>query len=184
MRKAKPPSEERLTRQALHYLDRYGSSVENLRRVLTRKLRRAADELDLDPADYSEMIDKVVERCRTAGLVNDTAFAEAKIASERRRGRSARRIGMTLQAKGIDPDLAQAMLNDEDAATELRAAMTAARKRRFGPWRKGDIDPDILRREIAVLARQGFQIRLIRRIVEADGVESLEAWLEETISEQ
>lgn len=86
---------------ALHYLDRYGSSRENLKRVLERKVMRAARELELDPGDFDAMIEAVVARCAASGLVNDRLFAESRIASERRKGRSARRIGAVLAAKGI-----------------------------------------------------------------------------------
>jgi regulatory protein len=184
MRAARPPTEERLIKSALHYLDRYGSSVENLRRVLARKVRRAAEALDLDPCDYDGIIDRVVERCRASGLVDDAAFAESKIASERRKGRSARRIGMTLAAKGIDRDLAGDMLSREGEAEELRAAMTAARKRRLGPWRSGEADHERIGREIAVLARQGFTLVLARRIVEADSIEALQQRLDDSSFDQ
>ena len=62
-RAARPPTEERLMKAALHYLDRYGSSRENLKRVLGRKVMRAARELELDPGDFDAMIEAVVARC-------------------------------------------------------------------------------------------------------------------------
>ena len=38
----KPPTQERLEKAALHYLERYAASSEGVRRVLMRKVERAA----------------------------------------------------------------------------------------------------------------------------------------------
>lgn len=172
-RAARPQTEERLMKAALHYLDRYGSSRENLRRVLERKVMRAARELDLDPAGFSDMIEAVVARCAASGLVDDRLFAEARIASERRKGRSARRIGAVLAAKGIEQELAEQLIAKEES-DDLAAACIAARKRRFGPWRRGDGDPDRLRKEMAALCRQGFSLAVARRVVEAGDAAELQ----------
>ncbi|MBL6432398.1 MAG: RecX family transcriptional regulator [Alphaproteobacteria bacterium] len=100
-RKMRAPTEDRLMRAALHYLDRYGSSAGNLHRVLERKVWRVAAVLEEDPASYMHMVDAVVARCEASGLVDDKLYAESKIASERRKGRSTRRIAAVLQTKGI-----------------------------------------------------------------------------------
>ncbi|WP_306027463.1 regulatory protein RecX [Stappia sp. MMSF_3263] len=171
-RPARPPTEERLMKSALHYLDRYGSSRENLRRVLERKVMRVAHELELDPADFTGMIASTVERCVRSGLVDDRLYAEARIASERRKGRSARRINAVLQAKGVESELAERLMAEEEGG-DVAAACIAARKRRFGPWRKGKADADRQRKEIAALCRQGFSFGIARKVVEADDAERL-----------
>lgn len=172
-RKPVPPSEDRLMRSALSYLDRYGSSEANLRQVLTRKLRRLAMQLGTDPSDYMPLVDPVVARCVRAGLIDDKAYAEARIASERRKGRSARRIGMGLAAKGVDADLIERLMHDARSGDDLSAACIAARKKRIGPWRRSDADFALRQKEIAALCRAGFSVGLSRRVIEAPSIASL-----------
>jgi regulatory protein len=72
-----------LERWALHYLGRYASSAENLRRVLTRRVRRRAP--DAVPA-AAALIEALVVRYRESGLLDDAAYAAARVQSLHRRG--------------------------------------------------------------------------------------------------
>lgn len=165
----KPPTEERLRNSAIHYLQRYSSSKENLRRVLQRKVQRAARALELDPRDFDKTIAAVVAHCQDLGLIDDAAYAESRVAGLRRRGRSANRIRMTLEAKGVAPELAAEALQ-QNPADDFTAAVNFARRRRFGPWRKGADEPKQRERELAALCRAGFGYALARRIIEASDI--------------
>ena len=89
-----------LQRAALAYLERYASSAENLRRVLRRKVDKRCRLRGEDPAEFHEMIDEVVAKSLRSGLIDDTRYAEARVATLRRRGGSARAIQAKLSAKG------------------------------------------------------------------------------------
>ena len=86
---------------ALSYLGRYASSAENLRLVLRRRVRRrsGADAGSVRAAD--ELIDPLVARYRAAGLIDDAAYAAARVRGHLARGHSLRRIAAGLMAKGI-----------------------------------------------------------------------------------
>ena len=58
----------RLERIALAYLERYASSIENLRRVLMRRVKRSADHHGSDPEDGAVMVNDVLQRYQEAGL--------------------------------------------------------------------------------------------------------------------
>lgn len=178
-RPPKPPTEERLKRSAIAYLQRYSSSEDNLRQVLERKVMRAAVALSLAPDDYREMISEVVSFCVRNGLVDDRTYTETKIASLRRRGRSTSRIRATLSAKGVAANLIDEAL-DDDPRSEFTAAMRYAKRRRLGPWRT-NTDPDnkTLEKETAAMCRSGFAYSLARRIVTAESVDTLARFLDE-----
>ncbi|NRG18807.1 regulatory protein RecX [Rhizobiales bacterium] len=172
-RPPKPPTEERLKRSAIAYLQRYSSSEDNLRQVLQRKVMRAAMALELNPDDFQDMIRDTVGFCVRNGLVDDRAYAETKIAGLRRRGRSTSRIKATLVAKGVSKDLIDETL-DDDPKSEIAAAMRFAKRRRFGPWRTTlAVDHKLMEKETAALCRAGFSYALARKIVTAENVDAL-----------
>jgi regulatory protein len=161
-----------LRRAALHYLERYASSEENLRRVLARKLerRRRADpeRWTLAEIEAKQLISDTVARCRELGLVDDARFAEMRAAGGRRRGLSGTRIVAALTAKGVSRDLADAAVAAE-ATDDAKSALVFARRRRIGPFRpdhRRSEDDD--RRDLAVLCRQGYSYTLARRVVTMD----------------
>jgi regulatory protein len=158
-----------LERAALHYLERYASSADNLRRVLLRKARRRrGPDAEPDPG-LESAIAAVVERVVRSGLVNDASFAGAKVSSLTRRGTSTRAMRPRLKAKGVAEDLVAIAL--ADAPDDLALALRHAERKRLGPYR---IQPDPGRRErdVAALCRAGFPYRVAARVVDGSGPDS------------
>lgn len=162
-----------LERWALHYLGRYASSAENLRRVLMRRVRRHSPE---DAQQASPLIDELIARYREVGLLNDAAYAAARVQSLSRRGESLRGMRARLAAKGVAAeDIADALIGLPLAAADpdLAAACVFARRRRLGPYRRS---PDVERsRELAAFARAGFSRRIAEAVLACPDVEAAEA---------
>ncbi len=57
---------------------------------------------------------------------------------------------------------------------DLAAALTYARRRRFGPYRTRQINDKEREKELAALARAGFSYAIAARIIAADTVEDLD----------
>lgn len=173
-RKATP---ERLGRAALHYLERYASSAENLRRVLMRRVHRSAAVHGTDPEEGRTAVDEIISRYRDAGLLDDAAYADMRARTLHRRGASRRLIGARLAEKGVGrDDIGRALeaLDADSPAAELEAACNYARRRRLGPWRRAD-RPTYRERDLAALGRQGFSMDIALRVVDAADAETLEA---------
>ena len=164
-----------LERAALHHLERYATSSENLRRVLTRKVWKAARLAEegsaVDEEEAAAWIEAVVEKLQRAGALNDRAYAEGRVVSLRRQGESARGIAMKLGAKGVPREAVEAALElDEPENDDVAAAVAYARRRRLGPWRKPDEREERHDRDMAALARKGYRLDLCRRVIEAQDV--------------
>ena len=168
-----------LENAALHYLGRFASSAENLRRVLMRKVDRSARAHGTDRAEGSAQVESLIRRFARSGLVDDAAYARARAASLARRGASARLIRAKLAEKGVGPDAvaaALAALADDGGDAELRAAVNLARRRRLGPFRATKGRPAKGEREkaLAALARAGFSYDVAKRVIDAADADELE----------
>lgn len=171
-------TQQRLANIALHHLERYASSAENLRRVLERRVYKAAphhDDLDVDQA--KDWIDALVQRYVEAGLLDDLVYAETRARSLMSRGNSERLIRMKLYEKGVAADtIDQALLalEHDTQDPELFAAVKLARRRRFGPF--GDEGTRISNRDkhLAAMARAGFSYDMAQRVVDAEDSDVLE----------
>ena len=158
-----------LRRAAMHYLERYWAPAGRLRRVLARKIALSCRHHGEDPATHAAALDDVVSRCVSSGLVDDQRFAEARAATLRRRGRSARAVAASLTAKGVDRELAE-QASKVGEAEELAAARKAARRKRLGPWSRGDRAAR-RQKDLAALARAGFSITIARAVIDGAGDE-------------
>jgi len=166
-RKATPQS---LHNAALFYLERFSTSAENLRRVLIRRVERSARVHETDRAEGLAVVDDLIARFRESGLLDDRAYAAARAKTLRRRGMPSRLIRARLRQKGVGDDDADAGLAvaDEGAGDpDLEAAINFARRRRLGPFRPSEDRQGTGEKDLAILARAGFQYDAARRIVAA-----------------
>ncbi|WP_232314851.1 regulatory protein RecX [Oceanibaculum pacificum] len=174
------PSPERLERAALHYLERFATSSDNLRRVLLRKIDRALPHHpEVERGAAAGWVDDLVARYLRAGLLDDQAYAEARAASLHRRGSSTRKIRMNLMQKGVEEETIDAALGDLaeriEGDPELTAAIALARRRRLGPYRPAAARADNRDRDLSTLARGGFSYDTARKVIEAEDIAALEA---------
>jgi regulatory protein len=166
---------ELLDRWGLAYLGRFASSAENLRRVLLRRARRRSPANPERAHQVTALVDALVERYQRSGLLDDTAYAAARVRSLHRRGESATKIRARLAAKGVEKSVAaEAMLGlrAETADPDLAAACAFARRRRLGPYRRGAADAA---RELGAFARAGFARRVAERVLACADVDAVEA---------
>ena len=160
-----------LENAALHYLERFSTSRENLRRVLSRRVRRSAMAHGTDPAEGARWIDEIVEKLERLGILDDRAYAETRVASLRRRGVSSRVIRAKLRIKGVEDEIVDTTI--DQAEPDLTAAIALARKRGLGPFRTGD-RAAFRERDLSVLARAGFSYDVALEVVDAESAYSLE----------
>ncbi len=180
-RARKPPrplTAASLENAAVYYLSRFASSSGNLRRVLLRKIARAARDSEEGQAETgAQMVDALIARYLDKGLLNDRAYAAQAASSLARRGASRYSIAGKLAQKGVDNELvsqAIADLDEDGDASELAAACTLVRRRRLGPYRTPAKRAEFRDKDLASLARGGFRLDLARRVLRAKDVEALE----------
>jgi regulatory protein len=179
----KPVSAQSLEAAALFYLERFATSSGNLRRVLLRRVRRSAEQHGTDAEAGTELVDALIRRFLSAGLLDDRAYAEAKSASLHRRGASARGIAAKLAAKGLERDLIGTVLDEADDGVaprpggDLAAAAALARRRRLGPYRPAEAREANRLKDLGTFARAGFARSVAERVLAAADPAALAALL-------
>jgi regulatory protein len=180
-RTARPITIKYLQNAAAFYLERYPSTAEGLRRVLNRRVRKA-QMLEAPVMDnVQQAIDAIVAKFVDSGVVDDRAFAQTKARALHRRGTSTRLTRQKLKLAGVDGDtLDKAMAGlDEELHTdpvrrEWRAAAALARRRRLGPFRPAKDRKDHRTRDLAAMARAGFDYDVAKKVIDATSPDTLD----------
>lgn len=167
---------QHLENVALHYLARFATSAENLRRVLMRRVEMSARHHGTDAEDGARWVDDLIRRYQGAGLLDDAAYAEARAADMLRRGVPLKGIRFRLSRKGIagaEIDKALGVLAEDAPEPDLAAAVALARRRRLGPFAPPAARAERRGRDLAALARAGFDYDTARRVIDAEDVDDL-----------
>ncbi|MEU5365791.1 recombination regulator RecX [Streptomyces sp. NPDC005925] len=119
-----------------------------------------------------EAADEVLSRFEEAGLINDSAFADAWVESRHHgRGLARRALARELRTKGVDATLIDAAVSQLDSEQEETTARDLV-DRKLRTTRGLDRDKR-LRRLAGMLARKGYPegmaLRVVRRALEEEG---------------
>lgn len=161
-RERKPP--KKITPTYLHnagmaYLERFPASSGHFRSILMRKVDKSCrhhKEQDRDAC--AAMVDDLITKFLSMGLLNDDAYVKGMVTSYRRRGLSGNAIKAKLGAKRLSSDVIDQALNnhtDEGGGDDLEAAVLLTRRKKLGPFRSPSKEAN-RDKELATLARTGF----------------------------
>lgn len=187
----KPLDETKLRDLALHYAARYATTAAKLESYLIRKIRERGMAEQDEVVDIPAVVGGIVDRLVELKYVDDDAYAKARSGSLLRRGYGARRVNEALRHAGVDEATRDSHI--PGIPTSREAAITLARKRRFGPFGKGEYDEDgeetqpldsaKRQKQIAAMLRAGHAFDTVRVIIDARRVDDIEQWLAEAIDE-
>ncbi len=172
-----------LEQKALSYLERFDATAVQLRRVLRRfvasRLGAGAESAPgLSRADWDTRVDVLIERYRGSGLIDDRRYAEALGRGLRARGASRAAVLQRLRGRGVDGETAALALQSVDvdggASAEFTSACALVRRRRLGNYRPSEERRDKWQRDLAVIARAGFDFDTARRALTQAGSEDEE----------
>ncbi|MEN9582028.1 MAG: hypothetical protein RJA70_5037, partial [Pseudomonadota bacterium] len=171
---------EVVDKAALRYLDRFDSTVANLKRVMLRQLgKQIARELPLDEQAAAgdalrQLVESLLERYQRSSLLDDVRYATNRADALRRRGTSTRAIRQKLQLKGVPEAAVDRVLerpSDSEGDPDLASARSYAKRRRLGAYRRAseaEYTPERRRKDLAALARAGFSYSIASAALVAD----------------
>lgn len=162
---ARPLTVKRLTNIALYYLGRYESSVEQLRKILLRRvLKERMKGADI-PADIDAAVDSIVTKAVADGYVDDRRFAEGVVRRCQSAGKSRRYLIGKLKTAGIDSDLILE-LTAELTDSDLEAARRFVQKKKIGCCRPLEKQKECFKKDLAAMARAGFSFEVAKQALE------------------
>lgn len=144
---------------AVYRLERQMMTEKQLFDAITRKARQKFE--DISQEQLKAVADFAVKFAYDLNALNDTDYAQVSTQSAVRSGKSKRAIAQKLQVKGIDRETAAIAL---EATDDLYAAVVFARKRGFGPFRRGELDDKRKAKELSAFTRNGFGFEIGRKV--------------------
>lgn len=174
-------SEEALKDLALSYALRFPGTTERLKKHLHKKVGEAIDA-GLAPLTARRWIDPVIATLTRVKVLDDALYAEHRARTLHRRGRSTRLITRDLELKAAPKTAIDTALDTlvDDGATDFKAAVLLAKKKRLGPFGTGLASQDrdarvkLRTKQLGALARAGFSFEIARKVVDAPSRESLD----------
>ena len=152
-----------LKKYAYSYLSKYNTSKKNLDRILQNKVRR----MNLNKKDkyalYSS-IASILTDLEINKLINDKNFSQSKIYSLSLQGKSKISIISYLMQKGIEKNMVEKTFKNFELKNpnwESESAKIFARKKRLGVKYSNNLEKDL-----AKMARAGFNYKIIKEILE------------------
>lgn len=165
-RKRRKITPERLKNIALYYLERFDSSADNLRRVLSRRVfDYARENPDFDRQRAAAWIEDVIAGFERVGYLDDVRYAETKISAYLAAGKPERWIRQKMRQKGVEEEVTDKILSAAEIDEE-KAAENFARKKKIGPFRKSEEERNACRqKDLAALVRAGFGYEVAKSVV-------------------
>ncbi len=158
---------QRIKNIGLYYLKRFETSVVNLRNVLRRRVNDYAYQVpEFNKIEAYEWIEQLLEDFQRLGYLNDSRYAEMKIKSYMAVGKSPRYIWGKLKEKGIDENLAERLIAEQNF-NPFESALKLARKKRIGPYSQSEeLRKERRTKDLAILVRAGFDYDVAVRVLE------------------
>ena len=173
---------------ANNYMQRYIATEAQLRRVLMRRLqknwRKRGENVTEDERQRGlDLMGAQIEKVREAGRIQDDQVALMWTEHYVNRGKSAPFIRQKLREKGVDAEIIDRsiqQIHDQMADPALESAITYARKRRFGAYRKTpEQHAERKERDMAAMMRAGHRYEVVRQVLDCTSVDEIEALIED-----
>ena len=163
-------NEQDIKELALKYLDKYQPSKKDLKLYLFRKLSNQNTNT-IPKNQILPKIDNVLENLEELNIINDELYSELKSKNFLKRGYSINKIKMHLSNKGIKDYLLKETIKKitkDDENPDFYSAIRICKKRRIGPYRPEANRSIFYKKDMGVLARNGFSYVLSKDILSLD----------------
>ena len=153
---------------ALAYVEKYAPSKQQLRTYLLKKYLKLSVP-NVKKQDVTNLIDIVLSDLEKNKFINDKFYSESKAKSMIRRGSSINKIRNYLIGKGVNDEFIKNTINkinEDNSDQDFFSAIKICKKKRIGPARIDDNRPLFYKKDISLLARNGFDFETSKKVME------------------
>ena len=153
---------------ALAYVEKYAPSKQQLRTYLLKKYLKLSVP-NVKKQDVTDLIDIVLSDLEKSKFINDKFYSESKARSMIHRGNSINKIRNYLIGKGINNNFIEETVNKiqkDNIDQDFFSAIKICKKKRIGPARAEDNRSLFYKKDISLLARNGFDFETSKKVME------------------
>ena len=159
---------EEMRNFAFTYVEKYAPSKQQLKTYLLKKYLKSSVP-NVKKKDVTDLIDIVLSDLEKNKFINDKFYSESKAKSMIQRGSSINKIRSYLIGKGInDRFITDTVKNirDQNSDQDFFSAIKICKKKRIGPARTEDNRPLFYKKDISLLARNGFDFETSKKVMD------------------
>ncbi len=159
---------EEMRNFAFAYVEKYAPSKQQLKTYLLKKYLKISVP-NVKKHDVNNLIDIVLSDLEKNRFINDKFYSQSKAKSMIQRGSSINKIRNYLIGKGISEEFIKETVNkikDENSDQDFFSAIKICKKKRIGPARVEDNRSLFYRKDISLLARNGFNFETSKKVMD------------------
>ena len=153
---------------AFNYIEKYAPSKQQLKTYLLKKYLKLSSS-NVKKQDIKNLIDIISNDLEKNKFINDQFYSDSKAKSMIRRGSSINKIRSYLFGKGIRDNLINDTVNkikDQNSDQDFFSAIKICKKKRIGPARTEDNRLLFYKKDISLLARNGFDFETSKKVMD------------------
>ena len=161
---------EEMRNFAFAYVEKYAPSKQQLKTYLLKKYLKTSVP-NVKKQDVTKLIDVVLSDLEKNKFINDKFYSESKAKSMIQRGSSINKIRNYLLGKGINNEFIKETvekINNENSDQDFFSAIKLCKKKRIGPARTEDNRPLFYKKDISLLARNGFNFETSKKVMDLE----------------
>ncbi len=155
---------------AFTYIEKYAPSKQQLKTYLLKKYLKSSISI-IKKKDVTNLIDVVLADLEKNKFINDKFYSESKAKSMIQRGNSVNKIRNYLIGKGIESNFIKETINKiytNNSDQDFFSAIKLCKKKRIGPARIEDNRSLFYKKDISLLARNGFDFETSKKVMDLD----------------
>ncbi len=160
---------------AFTYVEKYAPSKQQLKTYLLKKYMKLSAS-ETRKKDVNKLIEIVLSDLEKNKFINDKFYSESKAKSMVQRGHSLNKIRNYLLGKGINKDFIAGTVNkikENNRDQDFFSAIKICKKKRIGPARPEDNRTLFYKKDISLLARNGFDFETSKKVMDIEKNEFL-----------